>query len=87
MAVVGLGFGPSEVGGVPIRPFVLREISLLASYGFTKKTIERLVDLVASSRLELLDSITHNFKLDQVNMALKYLHEKIENPIRVVVTI
>ena len=87
VVVVGLGFGPSPIGGVPIWPFVLREISLLASYGFTKKTIERLVDLITSRRMELLDSITYIFKLDQVNLALKCLHEKTENPIRAVVTI
>ncbi len=62
-------------------------ISLLGSYGFTKRNIEQLVELAAAGRLNLEESITHTFSLDEVNAALKYLHEKTENPIRLAVTL
>ena len=42
---------------------------------------------VFSDPLDLESSITHTFPLDEVNTALKYLHEKIEIPIRVAVTL
>jgi propanol-preferring alcohol dehydrogenase len=85
--VVVAGLGPDPINIVPPTVFVRDGISLLGSYGFTKRDIEQLVDLTATGRLDLESSITHTFPLDEVNTALKYLHEKIENPIRVAVTI
>ena len=41
----------------------------------------------AAGRLNLLEAITHLFPLTEVNTALKYLHEKIENSIRIGVTL
>ncbi|MCA1730882.1 MAG: hypothetical protein LC751_16230 [Actinobacteria bacterium] len=81
------GLGPDPINIVPPTVFVRDGISLLGSYGFTKRDIEQLVDLTATGRLDLESSVTHTFPLDEVNTALKYLHEKIENPIRVAVTI
>jgi threonine dehydrogenase-like Zn-dependent dehydrogenase len=63
------------------------QISLLGSYAFTKRNVEQLVDLAAAGRLDLEGSITHTFPLDEVNKGLEYLHEKIENPIRVAITL
>ena len=85
--VVVVGLGPDPINIVPPTVFVRDGISLLGSYGFTKRNIEQLVDLAATGRLNLEASITHTFPLDEVNTALKYLHEKIENPIRVAVTL
>lgn len=81
------GLGPDPITTLPPTVFVRKQISLLGSYGFTKRNIEQIVDLVAAGRLELESSITHTFPLDEVNTALRYLHEKIENPVRVAVTI
>ncbi|CAA9446317.1 MAG: hypothetical protein AVDCRST_MAG14-380 [uncultured Rubrobacteraceae bacterium] len=85
VVVAGLGADPISI--VPPTVFVRDGISLLGSYGFTKRNIEQLVELAAAGRLNLEESITHTFPLDEVNTALKYLHEKIENPIRVAVTL
>lgn len=79
------GLGPDPIGIVPPTEFVRRQVSLLGSYAFTKRSIEKLVALVAAGRLDLEASITHTFPLSEVNEALRYLHEKIENPIRVAV--
>lgn len=85
--VVVVGLGPDPITTVPPTVFVRKQISLLGSYGFTKRGIEQLVELTAVGRLDLEGSITHTFPLAEVNTALKYLHEKIENPIRVAVTL
>lgn len=85
--VVVVGLGPDPINIVPPTIFVRDQVSLLGSYAFTKRTIERLVQLAAAGRLDLEASITHTFPLSEVNTALEYLHEKIENPIRVAVTL
>ena len=85
VVIAGLGADPISI--VPPTEFVRKGISFLGSYGFTKRNIEQLVQLAASGRLNLEESITHTFPLEEVNTALEYLHEKIENPIRVAVTL
>ena len=84
--VVLVGLGPDQINIVPPTIFVRDQVSLLGSYAFTKHSIEQLVNLAAAGRLDLESSITHTFPLSEVNTALQYLHEKIENPIRVAVT-
>ena len=84
--VVVAGLGPDPINIVPPTEFVRKQASLLGSYAFTKRNVEQLVELAAAGRLDLGSSITHTFPLNEVNTALEYLHEKIENPIRVVVT-
>lgn len=85
VVVAGLGADPITIQ--PPTVFVRKQISFLGSYGFTKRNIEQLLELAAAGRLSLESSITHTFPLEEVNTALKYLHEKIEDPIRVAVTI
>jgi alcohol dehydrogenase, propanol-preferring len=85
--VVVVGLGPDPVTIVPPTVFVRDQISLLGSYAFTKRNIEQLVDLAATGRLNLEDSVTHTFPLEEVNKGLEYLHEKIEDPIRVAITL
>lgn len=85
VVVCGLGAEPIEI--LPPTVFVRKQISFLGSYGFTKRNIERLLELVSAGRLDLERSITHTFPLEEVNTALKYLHEKIEDPIRIAVTL
>src|SRR5215207_6189526 len=84
---VVVGLGPDAIKTVPPTVFVRDQISLLGSYAFTKRNVEQLVDLAAAGRLDLEGSITHTFPLDEVNKGLEYLHEKIENPIRVAITV
>ena len=66
---------------------VLEERYGTALFNRVGRGIEQLVELSASGKLKLEESITHTFPLEEVNTALKYLHEKIENPIRVAVTL
>lgn len=49
--------------------------------------IQRAIAIVAGGRLNLSDSITETFTLEEVNKGLDHLHKKIRNPIRIVVMI
>jgi Zn-dependent alcohol dehydrogenase len=55
--------------------------------GSTLSEIQRVIDLVASGKLNLSDSITERFPLEEVNKGLDLLHKKIGNPIHIVVII
>ena len=65
--------------------FVRKEASIIASYASSRTTAERLVALAASGALDLARSISHVFPLEQANEALRVLHTKDGDPLRVVV--
>jgi threonine dehydrogenase-like Zn-dependent dehydrogenase len=81
--IVGLGADPITV--LPPTVFVRKQLQVLGSYGFTTHTIDRVLGLVSAGRLNLGDSITHTFPLDETDTALRTLHAKIGDPQRVVV--
>jgi len=83
--VVIVGLGPNEVILPPPTQIVRTELSLLGSYGSTTSEIQNVIDLVASGKLNLSDSITERFPLEEVNKGLDHLHRKIGNPIRIVI--
>lgn len=85
VVVAGLGEEPIKLAAP--TEFVRKQITFLGSYGFSKNTIRKLVDLVKNDKLRLDNSITHRFTLNEVNQGLRYLHGKIENPIRIVITL
>ena len=85
--VVVVGLGPENISLLPPTMFVRSELSLLGSYGSTTSEIQNVVDLVASGKLNLSDSITERFPLEEVNKGLDHLHKKIGNPIRIVIEI
>jgi len=83
--VVVVGLGPDEVTLPPPTQFVRSERSFLGSYGSTTFEIQKVVDLAASGKLDLSNSITERFLLEDVNKGLEHLHQKIGNPIRIVI--
>jgi threonine dehydrogenase-like Zn-dependent dehydrogenase len=83
--VVVVGLGPESISLLPPTVFVRSELSLLGSYGSTTSEIQSVIDLVASGKLNLSDSITERFPLEEVNKGLDHLHKKIGNPIRIVI--
>jgi threonine dehydrogenase-like Zn-dependent dehydrogenase len=85
--VVVVGLGPEIISLPPPAAFVRTELSLLGSYGSTTGEIQSVIDLVASGKLTLSESITERFQLEEVNKALDHLHKKIGNPIRIVIEI
>jgi len=82
---VVVGLGPEKISLLPPTVFVRSEVSLLGSYGSTQLEIRTLVDLLASGRLDLSESITERVSLEEVNKGLEHLHKKIGNPIRIVI--
>jgi 2-desacetyl-2-hydroxyethyl bacteriochlorophyllide A dehydrogenase len=83
--VVGLGADPIEV--LPPTVFVRKQLQLLGSYGGTLTTLQRVLQLVGTGRLDVSRSITHTFALDDADQAMRTLHEKTGDPQRVVVTV
>ncbi|MGY1726082.1 alcohol dehydrogenase catalytic domain-containing protein [Geodermatophilus sp. SYSU D01062] len=82
--VAGLGADPITV--LPPTVFVRRQLQLLGSYGGTLATLQRVLQLLATGRLDLGGSITHTFALADADAALRALHERTGDPQRVVVT-
>jgi len=85
--VVVVGLGPDPVVLPPPTQIVRSELSFLGSYGSTTSEIQGVIDLVASGKLDLSESITEKFPLEEVNKGLDHLHKKIGNPIRIVIEI
>ncbi len=85
--VVVVGLGPEEVTIPPPTTFVRTELSLLGSYGSTTSEIQTVVRLIESGKLNLSESITERFPLEEVNKGLDHLYKKIGNPIRIVIII
>jgi len=85
--VVVVGLGSEEVTLPPPTTFVRAELSLLGSYGSTTSEIQTVVRLIESGKLNLSESITERFPLEEVNKGLDHLHKKIGNPIRIVIMI
>ena len=83
--VVIVGLGPDEVILPPPTQIVRTELSLLGSYGSTTSEIQSVINLVASGKLNLSESITERFPLEEVNRGLDHLHKKIGSPIRIVI--
>jgi len=83
--IVVVGLGPETIFLPPPTTFVRTELSFLGSYGSTTFEIQKVVDLAASGKLDLSNSITERFLLEDVNKGLEHLHQKIGNPIRIVI--
>lgn len=83
--LVVVGLGPDSVSLPPPSLFVRSELSFLGSYGSSTAEIQSVIDLVAKVKLDLTGSITETFSLKEVNKALEHLHQKIGNPIRIVI--
>ena len=80
-----VGLGSEKIVTLPPTEFVRREISLLGSYAFTTREIAELIELVEAGRLDLSASISKRIPLEEINQGLEALHQKIDNPIRIVV--
>jgi 2-desacetyl-2-hydroxyethyl bacteriochlorophyllide A dehydrogenase len=83
LVVVGLTDDPVVLP--PSSSFARREISLVGSGGFRLDTIEQLVDLVASGRLDFSSSVSHVLSLDDAEEALEVLRDGTGSARRVVV--
>ncbi|GAA4727827.1 zinc-binding dehydrogenase [Nocardioides endophyticus] len=83
--LVVVGLSESDVVLPPSGALARREVSLIGSGGFRMDELERLVDLVAAGRLDLSQSISHEFSLEDSASALDLLHAGSEAVRRVIV--
>lgn len=81
--LVGVGMGKPSLPR--IAAFVGRELSVLGSFGMDRSDIEELYELISSGQLDLSDSISARYPLEQANNALQHLARKDESVVRVVV--
>ena len=79
------GLGAQEIKILPPTLFVRNEYAILGSYAWDRADLISIIKLVETKVLDLSHSITKRFNLDQINDALKALHEKVDNPIRIVI--
>jgi threonine dehydrogenase-like Zn-dependent dehydrogenase len=83
--LVVVGLSESDVVLPPSGALARREVSLIGSGGFRMDELERLVELVAVGRLDLSDSVSHEFSLEDSPQALELLRSGAEAVRRVIV--
>lgn len=83
--LVIVGIGMERVSLPPIRVFVGKELSVLGSMGFAKDEMEKIFTLIGEKRVDLSNSVSGVFPLDEINEGMRRMAEKEGNPIRYVV--
>jgi threonine dehydrogenase-like Zn-dependent dehydrogenase len=78
--------GQESLKIIPPNLFVRSEVELIGSYAFDRTDIQSVVDLAASGKFNLSPSVRRTFPFSEVNEALRYLRDKVGNPVRIVVT-
>ena len=81
-----VGLFEAETISVPANLFVQKEISLTGSQGY-HWDFQRAIELVRVGNLELEKMITHQFELDQTQIAFETLVDEVQNAIKVVIMI
>lgn len=71
---------------LPQALLVAQELEVVGSFGSSKADLEELIDLVDAGRLDLTQSITHRFGIEDFPAALHQLETREDHPIRMVVT-
>lgn len=84
---VGCGIGMDDMALCPPFVFVGNEYELLGSFGSTKEDIKSVLRLMEEGKLNLQNSITQTFPLNDANRALEKLYKKDGNPVRFVLQV
>lgn len=80
-----VGVGPERVTLPPLQAFVGNELSLVASLGFHRADLEKIIGMIAAGEVDVSGSVSETVPLEGINDALKRLAERKGNPVRVVV--
>lgn len=81
------GIGMENMALCPPFVFVGNELQLLGSFGSTKEDIKSVLRLMEEGKLNLQNSITQTFSLEEANLALEKLYKKEGNPVRFVLQV
>jgi threonine dehydrogenase-like Zn-dependent dehydrogenase len=82
---VVVGVGLERVTLPPLQAFVGSELSLVASLGFHRADLEKIIGMVAAGEVDVTGSVTDIAPLEEINQALQRLAERKGDPVRVVV--
>jgi threonine dehydrogenase-like Zn-dependent dehydrogenase len=82
---VVVGMGPDAVTLPPPNVFTWSEYALIGSFGSSAETVPRLLAMAASGRLDLSQSVTDKFRLEEVNQALELLRSPDSDAVRIVI--
>lgn len=82
-----VGVGQDRVTLPPLQAFVGSELSLVASLGFHRADLERIIGVIASGEVSVSNSITETVPLEQINEALRKLAERKGETVRTVVRV
>ncbi|MGD9124609.1 MAG: hypothetical protein PVG60_05920, partial [Desulfarculaceae bacterium] len=80
-----VGLSPESIDLGEITPFVRKEVALMGSSAFETKEIKELVDLAATGRLDLSQSISGTLSLNEINQGLERLEKNKGDIVRLVV--
>jgi 2-desacetyl-2-hydroxyethyl bacteriochlorophyllide A dehydrogenase len=82
---VVVGLTPERLETLPSALLVSNELEVVGSFGSTRQDVDELVDLLDAGRLDLSRSVTHTYDLERFPDALRQLHTRRDNPIRIVI--
>ncbi len=82
-----VGVGPDRVALPPLQAFVGSELSLIASLGFHRADLEKIISMVDSGEVNVSGSVTEAVPLEQINEALRRLTERKGEVVRTVVRV
>jgi len=85
--LVVVGITPHMVSISPYSSIIGKETEIIGVNDHLKSEMIQLIQLVESGDLNLADSITHKFPLEDVNEAMDVLENQVGNPIRVVLQV
>jgi propanol-preferring alcohol dehydrogenase len=83
---VVLGMGQRPLSLPPPMLFAWRELSVIGSFGSTRRDLDQVVDMVLSGRLDLSRSVTARLPLREANAALAQLDDPGGDHIRIVLS-
>jgi len=80
-----VGISQDEIRLSPYRTLIGKEMELVGVNDHLKSELTQLIKLVDSRRIDLSNSVTHKFSLEEVNQGMETLEKNVELPIRVVI--
>ncbi len=83
--VVVVGVGAVRVELPPLTSFVGKELAVIGSMGSYREDLAEVLALVSDGQIDLSGSVTHEFRLEEINEAFEALAEKKGDPVRIVV--
>jgi len=83
LVVAGLGAEPIRT--LPPTLFVRQEFTIMGSYAWNQLEVETILQLVSSGHLDISQSVSKRFELENVNIALENLRDRVGRPVRFVI--